>query len=75
MTATGMRRIWLPSTLWSGLAVAAVWCHAAVPLEFDPDRDHHLRILPTGDSEYEFTTLGEDPWIELKRFDAAGPGD
>ena len=71
MTATGMRRIWLPPTLWSGLAVAAVWCHAAVPLEFDPDRGHHLRILPTGDSEYEFTTLGDDPWIELKRFDAA----
>ena len=63
--------------LWTGLAATAAWCHAAVPLAIDPDRSHHLRIVRTGDDEWEFTTLGDDPWVLLDPFDArtAAPRD
>jgi hypothetical protein len=55
----------------AGLAIAATWSHAATPLKFDSERTHELAVSRIGGEEYEFTTLGVDPWIELEPIDAA----
>jgi hypothetical protein len=57
-----------------GLTLLAMtaWCRAAEPLAFAPARSHQVEVRHTGDSAHELTTLGEDPWVELGRFDAAG---
>lgn len=44
---------------------------AEMPLEIASSQSNQLRVTKAGDGEWELTTLGDDPWIQLHRFPSA----
>ncbi len=48
---------------------------AQLSLEIAVGESNHLRVTDTGDGEWELTTLGDDPWIHLRRFPSSDVPD